>query len=102
MSALVVPNFEKLEEYAKFNNIPYKDKQALMKNEDIVKFLEAEIDRATPNLASYEKVKKIALLDREFTIADGEITPTFKIKRNIVEKKYKDLIDALYVEGKSA
>jgi long-chain acyl-CoA synthetase len=41
-------------------------------------------------------------LDREFTIADGEITPTFKIKRNIVEKKYKDLIDALYVEGKSA
>lgn len=101
MSALVVPNFEKLEEYAKFNNIPYKDKQDLMKNEDIVKFLEAEIDRATPNLASYEKVKKIALLDREFTIADGEITPTFKIKRNIVEKKYKDLIDALYVEGKS-
>ena len=101
MSALVVPNFEKLEEYARFNNIPYKDKQDLMKNEDIVKFLEAEIDRATPNLASYEKVKKIALLDKEFTIADGEITPTFKIKRNVVEKKYKDLIDALYVEGKS-
>ena len=101
MSALVVPNFEKLEEYAKFNNIPYKDKQDLIKNEDIVKFLEAEIDRATPNLASYEKVKKIALLDREFTIADGEITPTFKIKRNVVEKKYKDLIDALYVERNS-
>lgn len=101
MSALVVPNFEKLEEYAKFNNIPYKDKQDLIKNEDIVKFLEAEIDRVTPNLASYEKVKKIALLDREFTIADGEITPTFKIKRNIVEKKYKDLIDALYVERNS-
>jgi len=101
MSALVVPNFEKLEEYAKFNNIPYKDKKDLIKNEDIVKFLEAEIDRATPNLASYEKVKKIALLDRELTIADGEITPTFKIKRNGVEKKYKDLIDALYVEGNS-
>jgi long-chain acyl-CoA synthetase len=98
MSALVVPNFEKLEEYAKFNDIPYKDKQDLIKDEDIVKFLEAEIDRATPNLASYEKIKKIALLDREFTIADGEITPTFKIKRNVVEKKYKDLIDALYVE----
>ena len=65
----------------------------------IVKFLEAEVNRATPNLASYEKIKKIALLDREFTIADGEITPTFKIKRNVVEKKYKDQIDALYVEG---
>jgi long-chain acyl-CoA synthetase len=98
MSALVVPNFEKLEEYAKFNDIPFTDKQDLIKNEDIVKFLEAEFDRATPNLASYEKIKKIALLDREFTIADGEITPTFKIKRNVVEKKYKDLIDTLYVE----
>lgn len=101
MSALVVPNFEKLEKYAKFNNISYKDKQTLIKNEDIVKFLEAEIDRATPHLASYEKIKKIALLDKDFTIADGEITPTFKIKRNVVEKKYKDLIDALYAEGNS-
>ncbi len=101
MSALVVPNFEKLEEYAKFNKIPYEDKQDLIKNEDIIKFLEAEIDRATPNFASYEKVKRIALLDKEFTIADGEITPTFKIKRNVVEEKYKDLIDALYVEGSS-
>ena len=101
MSALVVPNFEKLEEYAKFNKIPYNDKQDLIKNEDIIKFLEAEVDRATPNFASYEKVKRIALLDKEFTIADGEITPTFKIKRNVVEKKYKDLIDALYVEGSS-
>jgi long-chain acyl-CoA synthetase len=100
MSALVVPNFEKLEEYAKFNNISYKDRQALIQIDAIVKFLEAEVDRATPNLASYEKIKKIALLDREFTIAEGEITPTFKIKRNVVEKKYKDLIDALYVEGR--
>jgi long-chain acyl-CoA synthetase len=98
MSALVVPNFEKLEEYAKFHEISYKDNQDLIKNQDIIKFLEAEVDRATPHLASYEKIKRIALLDREFTIADGEITPTFKIKRNVVEKKYKDLIDALYAE----
>jgi len=98
MSALVVPNFEKLEEYAKFNKIPYENRQDLIAKEEVVKFLEAEIDRATPNLASYEKIKKIALLDKELTIADGEITPTFKIKRNVVEKKYKDLIDALYVE----
>lgn len=99
MSALVIPNFEKLEEYAKFNNIPYENRQELIRNEAIIKFLEAEIDRATPNLASYEKIKKIALLDREFTIADGEITPTLKIKRNVVEKKYKARIDALYFEG---
>jgi long-chain acyl-CoA synthetase len=101
MSALVVPNFEKLEEYAKFNNIVFRDKQDLIKNEDIIKFLEAEIDRSTPHLASYEKVKRIALLDRDFTIAEGEITPTFKIKRNVVQEKYKYLIDALYSEAES-
>lgn len=101
MSALIVPNFEKLEEYAQFNEIPFEDRQDLIKNKDIVRFLEAEVDRATPHLASYEKVKRIALLDREFSIASGEITPTFKIKRNIVEKKYKDAIDALYEDGNS-
>ncbi len=99
MSALIVPNFEKLEEYASFNKIPYETRLDLIKKEEIVKFLEAEVDRATPNFASYEKIKKIALLDKEFTIADGEITPTFKIKRSFVEKKYQDIIDALYVEG---
>ncbi len=97
MSALVVPNFEKVEGYAKFNKISYEDRKDMLQKDEIVKFLEAEIDRATPHLASYEKIKKIALLDKEFTIADGEITPTLKIKRNVVEKKYKDLIDALYI-----
>jgi long-chain acyl-CoA synthetase len=63
-----------------------------------VSFLKSEIDRATPNLASYERIKKIALLDREFEIKEGEITPTQKVKRNIIEKKYKDVIEAMYKE----
>jgi long-chain acyl-CoA synthetase len=50
------------------------------------------------HLASYEKVKKIALLDREFDIGKDEVTPTLKVKRNIVEKKYRELIDAFYQE----
>jgi long-chain acyl-CoA synthetase len=53
----------------------------------------------TPHLASYEKVKKIALLDREFDIVQGEITPTLKVRRKIVEEKYKSVIDALYKEN---
>jgi len=51
------------------------------------------------HLASYEKVKKIALLDREFDIGKDEVTPTLKVKRNIVEKKYRELIDAFYQEA---
>jgi len=98
ISALIVPNFEKLEEYAKFNNIPYENLEDLVKNEKIIKFMEAEVNRATPGLSSYEAVKKIALLDREFEIEKGEITPTMKVKRNIIEEKYKALIDSLYIE----
>lgn len=98
ISALIVPNFEKLEEYAKFNNIHYENLEDLVKNEKIIKFMEAEVNRATPGLSSYEAVKKIALLDREFEIEKGEITPTMKVKRNIIEEKYKALIDSLYIE----
>ncbi len=98
VSALVVPNFEKLEEYAKFNNISYETLGDLVKNEKIQYFMEGEVDRATPSLASYEKIKKISLLDRDFEIDKGEKTPTFKVKRNIVEEKYRDVIDAMYSE----
>jgi long-chain acyl-CoA synthetase len=98
LSALIVPNFEKLVEYAEANDISYSDYSDLVKNDTILNFFESEVDRATPGLASYEKVKKVALLDREFEIEKGEITPTLKVKRNIIEQKYKPIIDTLYQE----
>jgi long-chain acyl-CoA synthetase len=98
ISALVVPDFEKLEEYAKQNNISFEDHCDLVKKEEIVRFIQEQVDRSASNLASYEKVKKIALLDGEFEIEKGEITPTLKVKRNIVEEKHKDIIDAMYGE----
>jgi len=98
IAALVVPNFEKLEEYAKANGVGYVNRRDLIQNEAVVRFLFQEVDRSTPNLAPYEKVKRIALLERDFEIERGEITPTLKVKRNIVEEKYKELIDSLYRE----
>jgi long-chain acyl-CoA synthetase len=89
ISALVVPNFDKLEEYAKFNNIPYEKIGDLVNDEKTLHFMEGEVDRSTPNLASYEKIKKISLLDRDFEIERGEMTPTYKIKMNIVRKSTK-------------
>lgn len=96
ISALIVPDFEKLEEYARLLNITYKDNIELVKNEEIVSFMLAEIKKCTPNLAPYEKVKKIVLIDREFEEDKGEITPTLKVKRKIIEEKYRDLIDSMY------
>jgi long-chain acyl-CoA synthetase len=98
ISALLVPDFEKLEKYAEFNKIPYETNSDLIKNESILNLLYGEVDRATPALASYEKIKKIGLLDRDFEIDKGEMTPSFKVKRNIIEKKYIDIIDAFYEE----
>jgi long-chain acyl-CoA synthetase len=98
ISALVVPEFEKLEDYAKSSGIPYESPSDLTQKEEILNFMLAEVEKSTPNLSSFEKIKKIALLDREFEIEKGEMTPTLKVKRNIVEEKYKDLIDSFYKE----
>ena len=96
ISALVIPEFEKIEAYAKDLGISYESPDDLMKKKEIVDFIEAECEKATPHLASYEKVKKVVLLAREFEIEKGEITPSLKVKRNIVEEKYKNQIDKLY------
>jgi long-chain acyl-CoA synthetase len=99
IAALIVPDFERLEAYAKKKGIPFKDHRSLVAHPEICDFYMDEVDRMTPHLASYEKVKKIALLDQEFDIGRGEMTPTLKVRRMIVENKYKDLINALYKEN---
>jgi len=98
ISALIVPNFDKLEAYARAGDIPFGSRAELVGREEVRNFLLAEVNRSTPNLAPYERVKKIALLDREFEIEAGEITPTLKVRRSIVEQKYKGLIDTMYKE----
>jgi len=98
VSALIVPNWEKLEEHAKSSGISYKTRIELTKNKDILDFMLQEVQKVTPGLAPFEQVKKIALLANEFTIEAGEITPTLKVKRRVIDQKYKDIIDELYKE----
>jgi long-chain acyl-CoA synthetase len=98
VSALIVPNFEKLEAYAKSNSIAFADRRELVANPQVVSFLLAEIDRATSGLAPYEKIKKIAVLERDFEIDKGEMTPSLKVRRRNVEERYKDVIAAMYQE----
>jgi len=96
ISALIVPDYEKLESHAREQGIPFKDRTGLCRRPEIVAFLLGEVGRATTELASYERIKKIAVLDRDFDIDMGEVTPTLKVKRNIVEQKYAVLIESLY------
>ena len=98
VAALIVPDFAKLEDHARSAGIPFKDRAGLVRDPRIVDFVMSEVDRATPDLAPYERVKRIALLARDFEIEQDEITPSLKIKRAIIEKRYKDVIDGLYAE----
>jgi long-chain acyl-CoA synthetase len=97
ISALIVPEFEKLEAYARKNGIPFGSRKELVEREEIVNFMVAEVNRTTPNLASYERIKKVVLLEKDFD-ADTELTPSLKVKRHIVEKAFKAAIDLLYKE----
>jgi long-chain acyl-CoA synthetase len=96
VSALIVPDFEKLEAYARARGIVFKDRADLCRRPEIAAFLLDEVNRMTPGLASYERVKRIVVLDREFDLDMGEVTPTLKVRRNIVERKYADIIESLY------
>jgi len=95
-SALIVPNFEMLGSYTKLKGIDAKTPAEMCAHPRIIDLLERQVASATKDLARYESVKKIALLDTEFSVDGGEMTPTLKIKRRVVEKKYEKIIDELY------
>lgn len=95
-SALIVPAMESIKAYAKKNNIQYSNLEELVEKPEINDLIRKEIDAVSTDLASYETIKKFKLMSEPFTIESGDLTPTLKIKRNVVEKKYEHLIDQLY------
>jgi long-chain acyl-CoA synthetase len=96
LSALIVPDFEAVKEYADANKIVYKTEEDLVKNDDIYKLLQDDMGRFQKKLANYERVRKFVLLERPFTIENGEITPSMKVKRKVVEEKYGGVIERMY------
>ena len=95
---LVVPNFEHLERWAKYKDLAYADHRGLIRTAEAQAKMEREVFKMLPDLASYETPKKVLLLENDFTIENGDLTPTLKVRRRIVEKKYQRQIDALYQE----
>ncbi len=98
ISALIVPDFEALQKWADRNSISYASIPELLKNEKVIELYHRKIDAVNKDLARYEQVKKFALLQEEMTLETGELTPTLKVKRRVVDEKHKDLIDSLYAE----
>jgi len=94
--ALIVPDFAALRAYAKQSGIDAASDSDLCQRAEIVDLVRSEVNRLSNEFAPYERVKKFALVDHEFSISTGELTPTMKLKRKVISEKYKPMIDALY------
>jgi long-chain acyl-CoA synthetase len=96
---LVVPNWDQLEKWAGRHNIIWTDRSQLLQMPTIQAKMEKEVKKHFTGLASFETPKKVALLEHDFSIERGEMTPTLKVKRRVIEQTYASLIDKLYVEA---
>ncbi len=96
--ALLVPNFVNLQEWCKLHGIQVSSNEEMIKHPKVIQKIQEEVDKANENLAQFEKVKKFALLSKEWTIDSGELTPSLKMKRRVVMENYKKEIESLYVE----
>ncbi|MCK5456652.1 MAG: long-chain fatty acid--CoA ligase [Melioribacteraceae bacterium] len=101
ITALIVPDFESLREYADANRIPYTSDEDLVSLKQIDDMMQKDFAQFQKQLAKYEKVRKFTLLSKPFTIEGGEMTPSLKLKRKVIEARYEDLIDDMYKGMKS-
>ena len=98
VSALIVPDFALLEEYARENDIPFRKREDLCQNPQIMAMLKERIDTLQQQLAGYEQIKRFTLIPHNFTMEAGELTNTLKIKRRVLNKNYAAEIEKMYEE----
>ncbi|MGR5093363.1 AMP-dependent synthetase/ligase [Vibrio maritimus] len=101
VSALIVPCFDTLEEYAKELNIKYQDRLELIKHHEVVEMFEKRITELQKELAKFEQVKKFKLLPTGFSMDKGELTPTQKLRRKVINDRYQDEIEEMYRDAPS-
>ena len=98
VSALIVPEYRLLEEYARTHDIAFNSREDLCNDKRIIRMLTERIDTLQQQLAHYEQVKRFTLLPQAFSMERGELTNTRKIKRRVLNENYKEQIDAMYAE----
>ncbi|CAI1760675.1 AMP-dependent synthetase/ligase [Serratia quinivorans] len=96
VSALIVPSFESLEEYAKSINLKYQDRLELLRHSHILEMFESRLREMQKELARFEQVKKFTLLPAAFSMELGELTPTLKLRRKVIMQRYQSEIDSMY------
>ena len=98
VSALIIPVYALLEEYAREHKIPFENREQLCKDPQINQMMKERIDTLQQSLAHYEQIKRFTMLPNHFTMEKGELTNTLKIKRRVLNENYKKEIDAMYAE----
>ncbi|MGH7483291.1 MAG: AMP-dependent synthetase/ligase [Longimicrobiales bacterium] len=99
---LVVPDFDALRSWAEGEGIPAADDGALVRDDEVQAKMQAEVLGSLDDLAGYERPKKLGLIGTEFTVESGELTPSMKVKRRVVQERYAELIEALYALGRGS
>ena len=96
LTCLIQIELENVEHWAQINRIPYTNYKSLATHPEVNKLIQAEVDEANSNFARVETVKRFTILDKELDQDDEELTATMKVKRAIIEKKFKELIESMY------
>jgi long-chain acyl-CoA synthetase len=99
LSCLIVPNFEKLGDWAKANGLGSLKPESLVKESRVLEIYQKAIDEWNEGKSHEQLIVRFALLPNDLSIEGGELTPTLKVKRRIIDQKYSDLIDGMYKGG---
>jgi long-chain acyl-CoA synthetase len=94
--ALIVPAFNAIKEWGTQNGIQFNGNESIIKNEKVISLIKDTVERYNQNFNQVEQIKKFELLPREWSVEGGELTPTLKLKRKVIQEKYKDAIERIY------
>ncbi len=101
-AVMISPNFAALEDWARTNNVPFQSRAELVANQNVQRLYDEIVEGINQNLARFEKLKRVMLVPDEFTADNGALTPTLKLRRRIIEDRYKKQIDELYAQAEAA
>jgi long-chain acyl-CoA synthetase len=101
-AVMISPNFAALEGWARANGIAFKARTDLVANAKVQSLYEGVVEEINRNLARFEKLKRVIVVADEFTIDNGVMTPTLKLRRRVIEERYKKQIDELYAEAETS
>ncbi len=101
-AVMISPNFAALEDWARTNNVPFQSRAELVANQNVQRLYDEIVEGINQNLARFEKLKRVMLVPDEFTADNGALTPTLKLRRRVIEDRYKKQIDDLYAQAEAA